>query len=92
MTMICTTTRNGDECVFMTAQGCSYNGGTCLAIREQCDGCKRTKEYASGWYCISCPDPAAKWKNGNCNLATHVVTEQAQTKAKLNPIKASKRR
>lgn len=35
-------------------------------------------------------DPELKWKNGNCNLATHVVVE-AKKKQKINPIKASKR-
>lgn len=90
--MICTTVRNGDECVFMTAQGCSYNGGSCLAVIEKCEGCKRIKEYETGRYCIAYPDPAVKWKNGNCNLATHIVGEKVQTKTKLNPIKASKRK
>jgi hypothetical protein len=90
--MICTTVRKGDECVFMTAQGCSYNGGTCLPIIEKCEGCKRVKEYEAGRYCIACPDPGAKWKNGNCNLATHVVEEKTKSKTKINPIKASKRK
>lgn len=89
--MVCTTIRKGMECPFMTAQGCSYNGGACHAIAEQCNGCSRSAEFASGWYCTACPDPALKWKNGNCNLATHVTTAAADKKAKLNPLKASKR-
>jgi hypothetical protein len=32
-----------------------------------------------------------KWKNGNCNLATHVATTVAANKQKINPLKASKR-
>jgi hypothetical protein len=32
-----------------------------------------------------------KWKNGNCNLATHVVSTVVTAKAKVNPLKASKR-
>jgi len=32
-----------------------------------------------------------KWKNGICNMATHVTITVKQEKAKLNPIKASKR-
>ncbi len=89
--MICTTVRNGNECVFMAANGCSYNGGSCHPVIEKCDGCKRTSEFESGVFCVPCPEPSAKWKNGNCNLATHVSTVAASKKQKINPIKASKR-
>lgn len=89
--MICTTVRNGKECPFMTTKGCSYNGGICHEIVEQCSGCNRTMEVISGWYCTACPDPALKWKNGNCNLATHVTAVATQAKNKINPLKASKR-
>ncbi|MBW1759562.1 MAG: PxxKW family cysteine-rich protein [Deltaproteobacteria bacterium] len=90
--MICKTVRDGSECSFMTAQGCSYKGGSCRQIIEQCEECKRTVELSSGWYCTACPDPELKWKVGNCNLATHVSREVAETKAKINPLKASKRK
>ncbi|MFW6284572.1 MAG: PxxKW family cysteine-rich protein [Desulfosalsimonas sp.] len=90
--MICQTTRKGMECAFMTADGCVYNGGTCYQIVESCNGCGRTVSYESGWYCSKCPEPEKKWKNGVCNLATHVSNTVADTKAaKINPIKASKR-
>jgi len=89
--MICTTIRNGMDCPFMTAKGCGYKGGVCLAIAEACSGCGRSQEFATGWYCTSCPDPSIKWKNGNCNLATHIVIEPVAAKAKVNPLKASKR-
>ncbi|MGB5423817.1 MAG: hypothetical protein WBN03_16760, partial [Desulfobacterales bacterium] len=42
--MICTTVREGRECPFMTAKGCSYNGGICHEIVEQCNGCGRKVE------------------------------------------------
>jgi hypothetical protein len=90
--MICTTVREGDNCVFMTAKGCSYNGGTCLPIIDQCNGCNRTGEFETGVYCTAAPDPSLKWKNGTCNIATHVKTETETKKQKINPIKASKRR
>ena len=90
--MICTTVREGDECVFMTAKGCSYNDGNCHPVVDQCMGCQRTKEIASGIYCTAAPNPALKWVNGNCNIATHVKTVTETKKQKLNPIKASKRR
>ena len=89
--MICTTLRNGVDCPFMTANGCGYNGGVCHEVVEPCDGCGRKQEFASGWFCSSCPEPAAKWKNGNCNLATHVTTTVAVAAQKINPLKASKR-
>ena len=89
--MDCTTVREGFECPFMSAKGCSYNGGICHEIVDHCDGCNRKVEYESGWYCTSCPDPSLKWKNGNCNLATHVSSATQSAKAKVNPLKASKR-
>lgn len=89
--MICTTLRNGSECPFMTANGCSYNGGACYQVVEPCDGCGRKQEFSSGWFCSACPEPSAKWKNGNCNLATHVQTEVVTKTQKINPLKASKR-
>lgn len=89
--MICTTIRKGQDCAFMTAQGCSYNGGSCYPIVEQCNGCSRPQQFEAGWYCASCPEPSKKWKNGNCNLATHVVKEAKASGQKINPLKASKR-
>jgi predicted amidophosphoribosyltransferase len=76
----------------MTGKGCSYNGGLCHQVVESCSGCNRSAEFDAGWYCTACPEPAVKWKNGNCNFATHVATTSAGNRAKLNPIKASKRR
>ena len=90
--MICTTIREGDDCVFMTTKGCSYNEGACLTIIDECKGCGRTSEFETGVYCTAAPDPSLKWKNGNCNIATHVKTVAANKKQKINPIKASKRR
>ncbi len=90
--MICTSVREGDECVFMTAEGCSFNEGHCLPIIDECNGCQRTSEYATGVYCTAAPDPSLKWQNGNCNIATHIKTVTNTKKQKLNPIKASKRR
>ncbi len=90
--MECTTIKKGVECSFMTTKGCSYSGGICHQIVEQCQGCNRPVEIASGWYCSACPEPAAKWRNGHCNLASHVTHAQSTGKVKVNPLKASKRR
>lgn len=89
--MKCTTVKKGVECTFMTAKGCSFNGGSCYEILEACNGCGRSQSFEGGWYCSAAPDPSIKWKNGNCNLATHVATESTEKTQKVNPIKASKR-
>ena len=68
--MICTTVRKGYDCPFMTAKGCSYNGGSCLEAVEACKGCSKILEIETGWYCSAFPEPALKWKNGVCNMAT----------------------
>jgi hypothetical protein len=71
--MVCTTVRKGFECPFMTAKGCSYNGGICHEVVEHCNGCNRSAEFSSKWYCTACPDPSIKWKTGDCNFASHVT-------------------
>ena len=88
--MLCTTTKEGLDCAFMTKKGCGYNGGTCHPTVESCMGCDRTVTVGERTYCKSYPDPAAKWRLGPCNFATHVKTESKES-AKINPLKASKR-
>ncbi|MEA3280668.1 MAG: PxxKW family cysteine-rich protein [Thermodesulfobacteriota bacterium] len=89
--MVCTTIKKGVECPFMSTKGCSYNGGICHEIVEQCNGCDRSAEFSSRWYCTAYPDPSLKWKNGNCNFASHVKVSSTASKTKINPLKASKR-
>ena len=88
--MDCATVRKGLPCTFMLSRGCSYNGGICHEVVEQCGDCNRKVEFESGLYCSTCPDPILKWKVGGCNLATHIVTKSIK-KGKINPLKASKR-
>ena len=76
----------------MTAKGCSYKSGICREVVEQCNGCNRSVEFNSGWYCSACPEPELKWKVGRCNMASHVSDMHAQTQQKINPLKASKRK
>jgi len=90
--MVCTSVKQGLECIFMTKKGCSFNGGGCHPTVEECNGCSRASEFSSGWYCTACPDPSVKWKNGDCNFATHVAKETQIKNTKINPLKASKRR
>ena len=90
--MNCVTVKQGKDCPFMASKGCSFNGGICHEVVEQCDGCNRNIQFNSSWYCMACPDPTVKWKSGRCNLASHVTATAAPTsQKKVNPLKASKR-
>jgi hypothetical protein len=89
--MDCATLKIGTACNFMSPKGCSYNGGACFGVIEQCTGCDRAKEFPTGVFCISFPDPKQKWKLGNCNMATHIKKAPVQNTPKINPLKASKR-
>jgi hypothetical protein len=90
--MDCQTVKEGMECAFMTKKGCTFNGGSCHTIVEQCETCGRILEIATGRFCAVFPDPAAKWRIGTCNRATHAKKVESVEKHKLNPLKASKRK
>ena len=68
-----------------------YTSGLFSPITEKCEGCDRIIEAASVKYCQTYVSPEAKWRLGLCNFATHVKTELAAAKTKVNPLKASKR-
>jgi hypothetical protein len=40
---------------------------------------------------MSFPEPAAKWKHGVCNMATHIKASNTTGNNRVNPLKASKR-
>jgi hypothetical protein len=88
--MLCETIKEGVDCFFMKKDGCQFSGGACHQIIDVCIGCNRIQEYPTGKYCNSFPEPTVKWKNGNCNMATHIKVE-AKVEQKINPLKASKR-
>jgi hypothetical protein len=89
--MLCESVKNGRECFFMHKNGCQFNGGTCHPVVEQCDGCRNVTEFSTGTFCNIAPDPAIKWRLGNCNMATHVQTAKGKRNGRVNPLKASKR-
>ncbi len=91
--MECQTNKPGVNCSFMTKNGCSFEGGACVPIVEQCEGCGKVTEYEKGKFCTVYPYPALKWKKGHCNFATHVKIEIEKDEAgkKINPLKAAKR-
>ncbi len=90
--MLCTSVREGIDCFFMTKKGCEFNGGKCHTIIEQCEGCQKAYDFPAGKYCLSFPDPQAKWRMGNCSMATHLQATANKGNGKLNPLKASKRK
>lgn len=89
--MVCTSVKEGVECFFMNKDGCQFNGGSCHQIIENCEGCQKVQEFPTGKYCLSFPEPATRWRNGTCNMATHVKAANGKGNGKVNPLKASKR-
>lgn len=75
----------------MASTDSQYASGLFNPVVEKCDGCERIIEVESSKYCKTYTAPAAKWKIGICNFATHVKPEISTTKVKINPLKASKR-
>jgi len=91
--MVCETVKKGFECFFMTKNGCQFNSGACYPIVEQCEGCQKIQELPTGKYCSVFPDPSAKWRLCQCNMATHLKGNGNKGENKrINPLKASKRR
>ena len=60
-------------------------------IVEQCEGCERIVEENNDRFCRTYLKPAAKWRLGICNFATHAKPELKLVKVRVNPLKASKR-
>jgi hypothetical protein len=89
--VICQTIKAGTECSFMSKKGCSFTGGSCLVIAEQCNGCSKVIEVNGSTYCRVYPEPATRWAYGICPMASHVKKEVTEVVQKLNPLKASKR-
>ncbi len=89
--MVCTSVKDGYDCLFMNKKGCQFNGGSCHTVIEQCEGCLKVQDFPTGKYCLIFPDPPAKWRIGTCSMATHVKTTVKKGNGKINPLKASKR-
>jgi hypothetical protein len=86
--------QNGDplQQAVETDSGLKVNGLVIEPIIDKCEGCERIREIRGVQYCSSYPKPAAKWRTGACNFATHVkATVDKEGKTKVNPLKASKR-
>ena len=68
-----------------------FSEGAFLPVIEQCEGCARIVEVEGIKYCNAYTNPAAKWRLGICNLATHAKPEVLIVKVRVNPLKAAKR-
>ena len=68
-----------------------FSDGSFLPVIDKCEGCGRIVEVDSSRYCDAFMNPAAKWRLGFCNLATHAKPEVVVAKVRINPLKASKR-
>ncbi len=74
-----------------TANNQIYTTGIFNPVIDRCDGCDRVIEVESQKFCKTYSTPAAKWKLGICNFASHVKPEVLTSTVKVNPLKASKR-
>jgi hypothetical protein len=68
-----------------------FTDGSFLPIIEQCSGCDRAVEAEGGQFCDTYMNPAAKWRLGICNFATHAKPEVQVATIRINPLKAAKR-
>ena len=76
----------------MKKSGCTFNGGSCHNVTEDCQGCSNIEAFPGGDYCQIFAEPAVKWIGGSCNMASHTSNgEEEKGGKKLNPLKASKR-
>lgn len=84
------TPNNVLEGAVKTENGVELNGIILQPVVEQCKGCERVRTFEGQEFCSSYAAPSKKWTLGKCNFATHVKAEVV-AKAKVNPLKASKR-
>lgn len=69
----------------------SFTDGRFQPVIDKCEGCARVVEENGTQFCKSYLIPAAKWKLGLCNFATHAKPEINIVKTRINPLKAAKR-
>ena len=74
-----------------TNEAKSYSAESFQPVIDKCDGCDRIVEENSTNYCKTYVNPAAKWRLGICNFATHAKPEIKVVKVRINPLKAAKR-
>lgn len=75
----------------MVEAALKYSNGEFKPVIDKCDGCERVIEESGTQFCRTFLNPAAKWKLGICNFATHERPEILVAKVRINPLKAAKR-
>ena len=68
-----------------------FKNGLFQVVVDKCEGCDRVVSLENGKYCDTYVNPAAKWRLGMCNFATHAKPEVAVVTVRINPLKAAKR-
>lgn len=74
-----------------TTEAANYGQRSFQPIIDKCEGCDRVVGENDVNYCKTYVNPAAKWRIGYCNFATHSKPEINVVKVRINPLKASKR-
>jgi hypothetical protein len=74
-----------------TSMAAKYGAASFQPVLDKCIGCGRIVEEESGKHCGTFMNPAAKWRLGFCNLATHSKPEIKVVTIRINPLKAAKR-
>jgi len=74
-----------------TNEAIKYSAKLFQPVIDQCEGCDRIVEQDTTRYCKTYVNPAAKWRLGMCNFATHAKPEIKIVKVRINPLKAAKR-
>ena len=69
----------------------NYSDGRFQSVIDKCVGCERIVEDNGTQYCQTYLNPAAKWRLGICNFATHIKPEIKVATIRVNPLKAAKR-
>ncbi len=74
-----------------TSEAVKYSQSSFQVVTDKCEGCDRIVDEDGASYCKTYATPAAKWRLGICNFATHSKPEVNIVKVRINPLKASKR-
>lgn len=101
----CKTVRPSKRCVFWMQNKkyedgkCTFNNGCCLQIIDECEGCVNIEKVGEDLYCKAFMNPSAVWVKtalvDGCSMYTNPEKLKElvdNSKKKLNPLKASKRK
>ena len=72
-------------------QARNYSAEMFEPVIDKCEGCERIVAEDGASFCSTYKHPAAKWRLGICNFATHTKPEIKVVKVRINPLKAAKR-